>query len=359
MGQKMQVDPREASNHYGYAVTTTSRAKPGPSAATDPREPWIDTAKGIAMVLVVLHHTWLFLGAKGWSVEWWDVADDALTTLRMPLFFVVSGMLAANIVTKTLRELFVGKMALLLYLYLLWSLARSIWFSFVEWPFSAFSPVGNFVLALVWPTNGLWYLYALAVFTFALWSLRKVPSKVVIPAVAMISIAFASTPLTTGNWVFNNFLAYFVFFVAGSRLRQVIVAAVRASTLWHAIGLAAGYIALTAGVAITSGRSDSLARMPLSALAVVAGIALSLQLSRSVVGRPLEKLGQQTLPIYVTHSFIISLVVFIPISSSVPLSVLVFMATAAAAIAAPLAIYRVVLIPGVYTLPWVRPRKRG
>jgi uncharacterized membrane protein YcfT len=264
-------------------------------APARPREAWIDVAKGVAILLVALHHTWQFLGSQGWSVGWWDTANEALTTLRMPLFFTVSGMLAANATRATVKQLWAKKIALLLYLYLLWCLVRSIWFSFVAWPLGDFSPARNVLLAFALPSNGLWYLYALAVFTFLIWAARRLAATALLAAAGVASVAIGATPLTTGNWVFDNFAVYFLFFAAGSRFRSEIFAMVKRTRFIDALILSATYLGATALTLVLGGNAAAVARIPLSVLAVCAGLAVSLHLSRAlVVGRLLESVGKQT-----------------------------------------------------------------
>ncbi|SMH42021.1 Acyltransferase family protein [Rathayibacter oskolensis] len=324
------------------------------SAAQKPRLPWVDVAKGIAITLVVLHHAWQFLGATGWSVAWYDAVDVALTTLRMPLFFTVSGLLAASIVTMDFKTLFRKKLALLLYLYLLWSLVRTVIFSFVPWPLSDFDPLGNFFLALVWPSSGLWYLYALVLFTTIAWLTRRMPRWIVVGAATLLSVAFAATSLSTNLWTWDAMIVYLPFFLAGMSWRAAIIDFVAREKWWLPTVLIVAYLAIEAVVLLT-GRGVGLSRIPVSALAVVAGLTLSAQIATTWAGRGLSTLGRQTLPIYVQHPIVIAIVVFV-VPPILPGWVALFV-VAAFAIAVSLLLHRLLnRFPGVYTLPTGRKR---
>lgn len=317
--------------------------------AQKPRLVWIDVAKGLAITLVVLHHAWQFLGATGWSVGWYDAVDVALTTMRMPLFFTVSGLLAASIGGLDFRTLYRRKLALLLYLYLLWSLVRTVVFSFIPWPLNDFDPLANFFLALVWPSSGLWYLYALVLYTTLAWLTRRLPRLVVVGAATAVSIAFAATSLGTGLWTWDAMIVYLPFFLAGMSWRAQIISFVAREKWWLPALLVVAYLAIEA-VVLLSGRGAGLSRVPVSALAVVAGLTLSAQIARTWAGRGLGTLGRQTLPIYVQHPIIIAIVVFV-VPPVLPGWIALF-AISALAIAISLVLHRLLdRFPGIYSLP--------
>ncbi|NQX13889.1 acyltransferase family protein [Microbacteriaceae bacterium VKM Ac-2855] len=332
-------------------TTPTPHAADAARSSAKPTERllWVDVAKGIAIVLVVLHHAWQLLGATGWDVDWYAPVDYALTTLRMPLFFTVSGLLAARIGVLGFRALFRKKLALLLYLYLLWSAIRSVIFVVVPWPLNDFDPIANFALALLWPSNGLWYLYALVLFTTLGWLTRRWPRLVVVGAAALVSLAIAATSLSTTNWTWDAMLVYLPFFLAGMSWRSQIIAFVSRSSWWLPSLLVLAYLVIEAALLIT-GRGQTYARVPVSALAVVAGLTLSAQIARSWTGRGLSTLGRQTLPIYVQHPIIIAIVVAVvpPVLPGWIGLVLV----SAFAVAVSLGLHRVLnRFPGIYTLP--------
>src|SRR5262245_4164499 len=67
-----------------------------------PRMVWPDVAKGVCILLVVLWHT---VNKHYLQVDWriggpvpalWGFVGDQLMTLRMPLFFTISGMFAVS-----------------------------------------------------------------------------------------------------------------------------------------------------------------------------------------------------------------------------------------------------------------------
>src|SRR3954452_8126404 len=63
------------------------------------REPWIDLARGFTILLVVLLHAQAVLAHGGMIGTGWAMAMDALSTLRMPTFFLISGLFAQKAFT--------------------------------------------------------------------------------------------------------------------------------------------------------------------------------------------------------------------------------------------------------------------
>ena len=72
-----------------FGTTDPLRAINAPS-----REVWVDTAKGIAIILVVLFHAIIFTNRV--DLAWlWPIPAGILDTFRMPLFFLLAGALMA------------------------------------------------------------------------------------------------------------------------------------------------------------------------------------------------------------------------------------------------------------------------
>lgn len=85
------------------------------------RVQWVDAARGIAIILVVLHHS--IQGALDADIasDNWSVVTEFVRTMRMPLFFACAGIFAGKwIRTKTWGEMLRSKVLLLMWVYLLW-----------------------------------------------------------------------------------------------------------------------------------------------------------------------------------------------------------------------------------------------
>ncbi|MDP2013599.1 MAG: acyltransferase family protein, partial [Actinomycetota bacterium] len=71
-----------------------------------PRIEWMDLVKGTTVLLVVLFHSVIHLDAISKEdnvTSVWSTSMNVLEPMRMPLFFMVSGMLAAGAVSRPWR----------------------------------------------------------------------------------------------------------------------------------------------------------------------------------------------------------------------------------------------------------------
>jgi len=152
---------------------------------THPRKEilWINTLKGGCILLVVLHHAIIttfapslhHLTAGLLPAQGWVAFNTWLSPLRMPAFFFVSGLLAANaVVKKSWQEVFTKKFSNIVYLYLLWGVIQWLSIHYISTHLGerlsssknaayADSPL-EFIKLLMLSMTSLWYLYALAGF---------------------------------------------------------------------------------------------------------------------------------------------------------------------------------------------------
>jgi len=317
------------------------------------RVPWIDIAKGVAITLVVVHHALQFLGAYGWSPGPLYRADAGLTTMRMPLFFAVSGLLAANGVrTFTFASLWQRRMLLLVYLYVLWGLVRAIWFSFVPWPLGELDPWMQLLVSPVQPWSGLWYLYALALYMALAWVIRSLPVWSQLAGGAVISGLFASGFIQLGvGYTWRSIGTYFFFFLLGMHARGLILRFAERVTWVTGVATLLGYGALATGIVFIPQPLRWIATLPVAVVGVAAGVALAALLAKSgILGRGFAAIGMRTLPVYVLHVLVISALAPLLPAGIVP-TLIAAPLLAAVAIAACLGIYSVTArVPGLFTL---------
>lgn len=321
----------------------------------------MDVAKGGAIVLVVLYHAAFFLDDVG--LAWfWSEAGGALTTFRMPLFFFTAGIFAAKALSLDLRHMLARRVLLLLWLYVLWSLVWTLAFQVL--PNLDHAPSwSELALVLVWPhaTTSTWFIYALALYFVAAWSIRRLPAWTQLALATLVSLAFGVGVLDTGNMTLNKMTEYFVFFLAaallGTRFRDV---ATRVRPR-HAVVAAVGYLAVSAAVSAADAMGVPGVRLAVSCLAVVLGVALAVVLTGRRGMRWLELLGRRTLPIYVLHFYpiIVLSALLEPVAARIGWAAPVLPPVlTAGAILFALGVHRLTRqVPGLYTLPAVRGRR--
>lgn len=268
------------------------------------RDSWADLAKGAAIILVVLFHAVIFLNSSGVAMSW-QLLNTALETFRMPLFFTVAGLFAAKAVSWPFSDLWRKRLARLVWLYVLWSLIWTVFFLVVPWPYNPDEQPTwlSFLGIFVWPNTSTWFVYALALYFAAAWLMRRLPALVQLGIAIVPTLIFAAHLVDPGNQALIKMPMYFFFFLAGSLYGPQIRQAAPRSRWWMAAILLAVWGSLTFVVLKAEVMTVFGVRVLLSILAVAAGIALAVTMSRSRLWAWMSALGTRTLPVYLLHFY--------------------------------------------------------
>ena len=271
---------------------------------------WVDFAKGVAIILVVLYHCGLFLSAVDLA-EGTSRIRAVLAFYPMPLFFFVAGLTSQRMLTWSFRDLWRRRLLTLVYLYLLWSLIRVVFYLMVPHlraTESAPTDPLNVLLLPVWPTSSYWFVWALAVFTLLAWLLRGVPRPVQVVAAVLLAIASTTAGLIdTNNVGWDRVAQNFGFFLVAMFIPHQTYRLAARVRLWHALALAVAYAGLAAVIVfLHSSRIPGLVLLE-SVVAVLTGIAWSVILTRFRWLDWVSVLGQRSLQIYLVHLFLVAL----------------------------------------------------
>lgn len=287
---------------------------PAPSAKK-PRAGWADVAKGVCILLVVLWHVIMKMYL---AIDWhlpvplpglWGAFGDMLLPLRMPVFFMISGMFALSATARPWSVVARSRIARFYYLYLLWFVVHTTVLSMVPNfdTLAARNALDVLEQITITPTN-LWYLMALAVYFVIAKVTRKLPTwAVLVPALALSAIASAGLLAAPGNrgQLYQNLF----FFLLGLRFRPLVERWAQYATLRHVLIGGAVYGVLMVGIQVLDLKYVFGVWPAICLLAVALGVAGAVQLDRlRRVGPLLARLGQQTLPIYVMHMPLLALV---------------------------------------------------
>ncbi|WP_455133505.1 acyltransferase family protein [Microbacterium aurum] len=272
---------------------------------------WMDVAKGAAMYMVVLFHTSLYFGEA-------DITGipgrikQFLEAFPMPAFFLISGMFALRMHTWTFTQVWRRRLFPLLWLYVVWSLVRFVFYVIVPGTNGDLgalpaTDLRAIALLLVWPSNSYWFLYALMWFTFGAWALRQVPVWLKLAGAASLSAAITSGFLDFHNLGWNRTAALFLFFLIGALFHERIVGFVTSSGPWTLVALIAVYIALSVGVvALPGARHVPFAVTVMQLLSLAAGFLACKYLAMvRPVAAVLRTIGEWSLQIYLLHIFLI------------------------------------------------------
>ena len=282
---------------------------------------WVDFSKDLCMVLVVLFHSALFMETQvniqdDFEGFWWPVSE-ALSPLRMPLFFFISGLLSVSALAKGLGHSR-GRTIGLYYVYAIWTFLflTRLWLPLSRNGAPAPTP-GDIILSLVLPTS-FWYLYALPVFFLASWlmirALRGYSAYALIPLGILSTLSpllhdvaepILSAPMDASK--LPSMATHFVWFYLGVHGRKLWDEVMAAATHVKLALAGAAYVILS--LALFFFDLDLELRVLLSCVALYA-VAQLVALVRmdSLVPGLLQRLGSQTLPVYIFHIFLISLI---------------------------------------------------
>ena len=137
----------------------------GTSAGHSTRIDWVDYAKGICIVMVVMMHSVLGVEAAAGQTGFMHVLVAFAKPFRMPDFFLISGLFLSVVIDRDWRTYLDRKVVHFAYFYVLWV---TIQFGFKAPSFAAESSwthVGMLYLeSFIEPFGTLWFIYLLPVF---------------------------------------------------------------------------------------------------------------------------------------------------------------------------------------------------
>lgn len=275
---------------------------------------WPDVAKGVCIILVVLWHVVtkhaVEVDGAGAITEAWATLNAQLLPLRMPLFFLISGMFAGSVVNAPAGTPWRRRAGRLAAVYVIWVVIQTFTLALTPDFDTARAENGWQLLAqlTISPSN-LWYLLALAVYLLVARLVRNAPTAVVLPvAFVVAAIAAAGVIPDLGNlWqVVQNLF----FFLAGLRLRSFIERFAAGATTLRMLMLGGAYIAAVGVVGMLDMRRWPGVWPLLAVVAVAFGVVACATIDRhiGVIARPLRWVGQRTLPIYVIHMIPLALI---------------------------------------------------
>lgn len=216
-----------------------------------PRLDWVDTAKGLSIILVVMMHSAYGVGEETGQLGYLNYIIGWATPFRMPEFFLISGLFLSQVIARPWTLYADRRVLHYFYFYLLWA-ALQILFKVGLGTGDVTAAFAGITLAVVEPYGVLWFIYLLAAFSLAtklLFSLR-VPQWAALAGAAVLQIA----PVHTGFYTFDQFAEYFVYFYAGYALAPPVFSFVGRAQSHVALSLAAllGY-GLVSGFLVFAG----------------------------------------------------------------------------------------------------------
>lgn len=277
---------------------------------------WLDAAKGIAIIGIVLIHAQSLAPAESTVARW--VLERLVVSL--PVFFVVSGIVSGRGLADPAadRKRLVRRVLPLLYLYLLWQPVvlgyRILDDVTTGTPVDLVGELTRVAAAAVRPNGEIWYLWALAIHLVLVWCTRRLPTAAVLVPLALVAafvIGWGRSVVGDDLWHvlgpgLQGLPQYAFFTAAGARLAPFVLDRVRRTTtaqtlvvvaLWLGVGWAYTLVGQGVGSA-------------LGVLQVTIGTVATLLVAGRIAAHaaPLRHLGQWSVVPYLTHTAVIVVV---------------------------------------------------
>src|ERR1700743_747920 len=176
------------------------------------RVDWVDYAKGICIVMVVMMHSVLGVELAAGQTGFMHAVVMFAKPFRMPDFFLISGLFLGLVIDRDWRTYLDRKVVHFAYFYVLWV---TIQFGFKAPSFATeqgWTHVGvEYLEAFIEPFGTLWFIYLLPIFFVVIKLTRNIPPILV----WLIAAALEMTHLATGWTVIDEFCARFVYIFSG------------------------------------------------------------------------------------------------------------------------------------------------
>jgi uncharacterized membrane protein YcfT len=187
---------------------TSTNGAPAPSGRID----WVDYAKGICIVMVVMMHSVLGVELAAGQTGFMHPLVAFAKPFRMPDFFMISGLFLPLVIDRGWRTYLDRKVVHFAYFYVLWV---TIQFGFkapgfaaeTNWAHAAYLYLESFVE----PFGTLWFIYELPIFFVVTKATRRLPPLLIWGLAAILEM----THYATGWTAIDEFGARFVYFYTG------------------------------------------------------------------------------------------------------------------------------------------------
>lgn len=271
------------------------------SSENKARLAWVDYARGLCIMLVVMMHSTLGVEAAAGEEGWLHYVVAFAKPFRIPAFFLISGLLFAHVADRDRRRFLDSKILHFAYFYVLW---LTIQFAFRA-PAGIASQgvaqqVHEYLLAFIDPFGPLWFIYMLPVFYVVTRLTRALPA----PAIFIVAALLEMAHVQTGWTLIDEFCARFVYFYSGTLFATFIFA--RAEALTARKGATLALLALWAvanALAVALGWSEwpgiSLA---LGFTGAAVTLAIGVLLADGSWLQAVRTIGRNTLPVYVAFT---------------------------------------------------------
>ncbi|WP_274423867.1 acyltransferase family protein [Chelativorans sp. YIM 93263] len=176
------------------------------------RVDWVDAAKGMCIIMVVMMHSTLGVEIAAGREGFMHQLVAFARPFRMPDFFLISGLFLGLVIDRPWRRYIDLKVIHFAYFYILW---LTIQFAFKAPGIAAEAGWGGalqaYLIAYIQPFGTLWFIYLLPVFFLFTRLVKALPVWLVFAWAAVME----ALPLHFGSVLLDEFFNRYVYFFAG------------------------------------------------------------------------------------------------------------------------------------------------
>ena len=277
------------------------------------RAAYIDIAKGLLIILVVVGHVWQAVYHNGIlrNEVVYHMVDNWIYSFHMPAFFLLSGLFAMHSARRPAGEFIMHKLRTIAYPYLLWSVLQSSLQLLMKGSTTNTLTITDILKIPVYPQMQFWFLFALFyIFLLFIFLKQLTSSRTVFLGTGILLFILFHQGCGVGSVAFTYLSRYFIYFAIGISCSDFL--------LLHGIEKLPGRVVLFFSVLLLlavsfvtpypSNVSHALVRAwegPLVALPgtfFILSVALLLFSVSKAVSNVLVFLGNRSLEIFVAHT---------------------------------------------------------
>jgi uncharacterized membrane protein YcfT len=173
---------------------------------------WVDTAKGICIIFVVMMHSTIGVQIAAGQEGWMNYVILFAWPFRMPDFFMISGLFLGLVIDRSWLRYIDRKVVHFAYFYVLWMTIQLVLKApGIAAEEGAAAPLREYLLGFVQPYGTLWFIYMLPLFFLFTRMVKGLPVWLILSWAALLEML----PVETGSVIFDEFAQRYVFFFAG------------------------------------------------------------------------------------------------------------------------------------------------
>jgi uncharacterized membrane protein YcfT len=176
---------------------------------------WIDHAKGLGIILVVMGAAALGYGVPDGGSNWMLGLADWAGPFVVPGFFMLAGLFLHRAIYGSAPSYFDRKVLRLAYFFSLWLAIETVILNAGSFSRGLPELASLYLHHWIAPESPLWFLQQLAVFYLVTRAIRQVKPWRVLAGAAVLQILAAADLFRTGWPLADHFAANFIFFYGG------------------------------------------------------------------------------------------------------------------------------------------------